>query len=45
MIIQYLDKSQNHLEVGKTLTELTSGNISVEEAVQILTNLSKQEEQ
>ncbi len=41
MIIQYLDKSQNYLEVGKTLTELTSGNISVDEAIQILINLGK----
>ena len=41
MILQYLEKSQNYLEVGKTLTELTSGNISVDEAVQTLINLGK----
>ena len=40
-IIQYLDKSQNHLEFGKTLTKLTSGNISVDDAVQALTNLGE----
>ena len=42
MIIQYIETPQNPLEVGKTLTELTSGIISVEEAVQNLINLGKQ---
>jgi len=42
MIIQYIETPQNYLEVGKTLTELTSGIISVEEAVQNLINLGKQ---
>jgi hypothetical protein len=41
MIVQYLETSQNYQEVGKTLTELTSGNISVDDAVQALTNLAK----
>jgi hypothetical protein len=41
MIVQYLETSQNSQEVGKTLTELTSGNISVDDAVQALTNLAK----
>lgn len=41
LIIQYLDKSQNYLEFGKTLTKLTSGNISVDDAVQALTNLGE----
>lgn len=41
MIIQYLEKSQNYLEVGKILTELTSGNISVDEALQTLINLGQ----
>ena len=41
MILQYLEKSQNYLEVGKILTELTSGNISVDEALQTLINLGQ----
>jgi hypothetical protein len=41
MITQYLTTSQNYLAIGKTLTELTSGNISVDDAVQALTNLGK----
>ena len=45
MIIQYLETSQNYQEVGKTLTELTSGNISVDDAVQALTNLGKKEKE
>ena len=45
MITQYLETSQNHLAINKTLTELTSGIISVEEAVQILINLSKKDTQ
>jgi hypothetical protein len=40
MIIQYLE-TKSYLEVGKTLTELTSGNINVDDAVQALTNLGK----
>ena len=40
MIIQYLE-TKSYLEVSKTLTELTSGNISVDDAVQALTNLGK----
>ena len=40
MIIQYLE-TKSALAVGKTLTELTSGNISVDEAVQTLINLGK----
>ena len=42
MITQYLTTPQNHLAIGKTLTELTSGTISVEDAVQALTNLSEE---
>ena len=45
MIIQYLTTSQNYLAINKMLTELTSGTISVDEAVQILINLGKQEKQ
>ena len=45
MITQYLTTSQNYLAIDKTLTELTSGTISVDEAVQILINLGKQEKQ
>ena len=45
MITQYLETSQNLLAINKTLTELTSGIISVDEAVQILITLGKQEEQ
>ncbi len=41
MIIQYLATSKNYLAIDKILTELTSGNISVDDAVQALTNLSK----
>ncbi|MDA9761953.1 hypothetical protein N9C84_02670 [Desulfobacterales bacterium] len=41
MIIQYIATSQNYLAIDKTLTELTSRTISVEDAVQALTNLSK----
>ena len=41
MITQYLETEQDHLAVNKTLTELTSGNISVDEAVQTLINLGK----
>ncbi len=41
MIIQYIATSQNYLAIDKTLTELTSGTISVEDAVQALTHLSK----
>ena len=44
MITQYLETSQNLLAINKTLTELTSGIISVDEAVQSLINLGKQEE-
>jgi maltose-binding protein MalE len=40
MILQYLE-TKSYLEVSKTLTELTSGNISVDDAVQTLTNLGK----
>ena len=40
MIFQYLE-TKSALAVGKTLTELTSGNISVDDAVQALTNLGK----
>ena len=42
MILQYLEKSKSYLEVDKTLTELTSGNISVDDAVQALTTLRKE---
>ena len=42
MITQYLTTPQNHLAIGKMLTELTSGTISVEDAVQALTNLSEE---
>jgi hypothetical protein len=38
MITQYLGTAKNYLTVNKTLTELTSGTISVEDAVQALTN-------
>ena len=41
MIIQYVTTSQNYLAINKTLTELTSGTISVEDAVQALTHLNK----
>ncbi len=41
MIIQYLETEQDHLAVNKTLTELTSGTISVDDAVQAFTNLRK----
>ena len=41
MIIQYLE-TKSYLEVSKTLTELTSGNISVDDAVQALTTLRKE---
>ena len=41
MIIQYLGTAKNYLTVDKTLTELTSGIISNDEAVQILLNLGK----
>ena len=40
MILQYLE-TKSYLEVSKTLTELTSGNISVDDAVQTLTNLGE----
>jgi cysteine synthase len=40
MIIQYLE-TKSYLEVGKTLAELTSGNINVDDAVQALTNLGE----
>jgi hypothetical protein len=40
MIIQYLEP-KSALAVGKTLTELTSGTINVDDAVQALTNLGK----
>ena len=43
MIIQYLETEQDHLAVNKTLTELTSGTISVDDAVQALTNLGEKE--
>ena len=45
MIIQYTTTFQNYLAIDKTLTELTSGIISVDEAVQSLITLGKQEEQ
>ena len=41
MITQYLETEQDHLTVNKTLTELTSGTINVDDAVQALTNLGK----
>ncbi|MDB4677601.1 extracellular solute-binding protein [Synechococcus sp. AH-551-A21] len=41
MILQYLE-TKSYLEVSKTLTELTSGNISVDDAVQALTTLRKE---
>ena len=41
MIIQYLETEQDQLAVNKTLTELTSGTISVDDAVQALTNLGE----
>jgi hypothetical protein len=41
MITQYIATSQNYLAINKTLTELTSGTISVDDAVQALTNLGK----
>jgi ABC-type glycerol-3-phosphate transport system substrate-binding protein len=41
MILQYLGTAKNYLTVDKTLTELTSGIISNDEAVQILLNLGK----
>ena len=43
MIIQYLSKSQNYLDVKKTLAELTSGVLSVDEAEQILINFAKED--
>ena len=42
MITQYLGTAKNYLTVNKTLTELTSGTISVEDAVQALTNLREE---
>ncbi len=45
MILQYLGTAKNYLTVDKTLTELTSGIISNDEAVQIFINLSKKEKQ
>ena len=42
MITQYLGTAKNYLTVNKTLTKLTSGTISVEDAVQALTNLSEE---
>ncbi len=41
MVIQYLETEQDHLAVNKTLTELTSGTISVDDAVRAFTNLRK----
>ena len=41
MILQFI-RAQNYLTINTTLTELTSGIISVEEAVQNLINLGKQ---
>ena len=41
MILQYLGTAKNYLTVDKTLTELSSGIISNDEAVQILINLGK----
>ena len=41
MILQYLGTPENYLKVDTTLAKLTSGIISVDEAVQTLTNLSK----
>ncbi|WP_136988095.1 hypothetical protein [Synechococcus sp. UW179B] len=41
MITQYLETSQNHVAIDKILTELTSGTISVDEAVQTLINLGQ----
>ena len=43
MIIQYLSKSQNYLDVKKTLAELTSGVLSVDEAEQILINFAEED--
>ena len=43
MIIQYLSKSQNYLDVKKTLAELTSGVLSVDEAEQTLINFAKED--
>jgi maltose-binding protein MalE len=45
MISQYLGTAKDYLTVNKILTELTSGIISTDEAVQILINLGKKEEQ
>ena len=45
MITQYLETSQNYLATNKLLNELTSGIISVDEAVQILINLGKKDNQ
>jgi len=42
MITQYLGTAKNYLTVNKILTELTSGTISVEDAVQALTNLREE---
>ena len=45
MILQYLGTAKNYLTVDKTLTELSSGIISNDEAVQILINLGKKDKQ
>ena len=42
MILQYLGTPKKYLAVSATLAKLTSGIISIDEAVHILTNLSKQ---